>query len=82
MASASGTTNADPKGATLEAEIEKPSHHSNLRHCAYCLKEFAGSLTCGQCHRRAYCSKDCQRKDWSPSGDGQGHKVRNEPWWL
>ena len=78
MASKSGTTNADPRGATLEAEIEKPSHNMKLRHCAYCLKESSGNLTCSQCHRRAYCSKDCQRKDWSPKADGQGHKVRIE----
>ena len=29
--------------------------------------------TCGGCKKRAYCSIECQRKDWS--GDGYGHKI-------
>jgi len=28
------------------------------------------------CHKRAYCSKKCQKKDWKDTGLGQGHKVK------
>ena len=43
-------------------------------HCAYCLK-LCGSPAklCGGCKKRAYCSKDCQVKDWSSNGNGQRH---------
>ena len=44
------------------------------RHCAYCL-EVCGFPTklCSGCKKRAYCSKECQRADWSVKGDGQRH---------
>eukprot|EP00276_Gloeochaete_wittrockiana_P008325 CAMPEP_0184659104 /NCGR_PEP_ID=MMETSP0308-20130426/28233_1 /TAXON_ID=38269 /ORGANISM="Gloeochaete witrockiana, Strain SAG 46.84" /LENGTH=327 /DNA_ID=CAMNT_0027098641 /DNA_START=995 /DNA_END=1978 /DNA_ORIENTATION=- len=29
---------------------------------------------CGQCHKRAYCSRECQTADYKPGGGGQGHK--------
>jgi hypothetical protein len=44
------------------------------RHCAFCLKESAGMKTCAGCNKRAYCSVACQKKDWLPLGQGQGHK--------
>jgi len=46
------------------------------RHCAYCLKMLpAGTAKlCGKCHRRAYCSRDCQKADWSQKLGSQGHK--------
>jgi len=45
-----------------------------IRHCAYCL-EICGFPTklCGNCRKRAYCSKECQIADWSVKGDGQRH---------
>ena len=38
--------------------------------------ELSGSeiKKCGQCKRRVYCSRECQRLDWLPTGGGQGHK--------
>jgi len=44
------------------------------RRCAYCLQlcGFPAKL-CGDCMKRAYCSKDCQRSDWSVKGNGQRH---------
>lgn len=47
-----------------------------MRHCAFCLKKLEGAQVklCVGCHRRAYCSRDCQSKDWSSPGPGQGHK--------
>jgi len=47
------------------------------RHCAFCLTEIAGEAIkkCGKCHKRTYCSKKCQTKDWTPNKkNGQGHK--------
>jgi len=46
------------------------------RHCALCLKEISGEAIkkCAKCHKRAYCSKECQTEDWSPNKKGQGHK--------
>ncbi|KAJ3333900.1 hypothetical protein HDU76_001381 [Blyttiomyces sp. JEL0837] len=45
-----------------------------VRHCAYCLKKLETVKLCGRCHRRAYCSPECQKIDWIPGGMGQGHK--------
>jgi len=56
---------------------EKPSAAEALpqtRHCAFCLKESPGMKICSGCKKRAYCSVACQRKDWSTSEQGQGHK--------
>jgi len=36
------------------------------------LCEFPAKL-CGGCKKRAYCSKECQIKDWSNKGNGQRH---------
>jgi len=47
------------------------------RHCAFCLKEISGEAIkkCAKCHKRAYCSKECQTADWTPNKkNGQGHK--------
>jgi len=46
------------------------------RHCAFCLIEIQGDKInkCGKCNRRAYCSKDCQVKDWT-NNTGQNHKI-------
>jgi len=46
------------------------------RHCAFCLIEITGEAIkkCGKCHKRAYCSRKCQSKDWTPNKKGQGHK--------
>jgi len=46
------------------------------RHCAFCLTEITGEAIkkCGKCHKRAYCSRKCQSKDWTPNKKGQGHK--------
>jgi len=45
-----------------------------IRHCAYCLN-LCGlpAKLCGGCKKRAYCSKECQVKDWSVKGNGQRH---------
>lgn len=32
--------------------------------CAYCYATSEALLLCGQCHKRKYCSKECQRFDW------------------
>ncbi len=53
---------------------KKPEALPKSRHCAFCLKESPGMKTCSGCNKRAYCSVACQKKDWSPSGQGQGHK--------
>jgi len=47
-----------------------------MRHCAFCLEALSGSLikNCSKCKKRAYCSKECQQKDWSVTGTGQRHK--------
>jgi hypothetical protein len=57
-----------------EKTIEKSEALPKIRHCAFCLKESPGMKICGGCNKRAYCSMACQKKDWSPSGQGQGHK--------
>jgi len=46
------------------------------RHCAFCLTEIRGEAIkkCAKCHKRAYCSRKCQSKDWTPNKKGQGHK--------
>lgn len=53
------------------------------RHCAFCLNPINALriLLCGNCRRRAYCSKQCQERDWKikdsdePTQEqrGQGH---------
>ena len=43
------------------------------RHCAFCLKESVNMLKCRGCKKRAYCSVDCQKKDWTSIG--QSHKI-------
>jgi hypothetical protein len=42
--------------------------------CAYCYDKYQKSemKVCGKCWKRSYCSKECQRKDWS---DGQCHRY-------
>lgn len=45
------------------------------RRCAICLCQHAKISLCRGCHRRAYCSKACQSKDWTPGKGGQGHKL-------
>ena len=51
-----------------------------MRFCAYCLESSTADstlLTCGGCHRRTFCSKECQRSDWSSKTTGtvgQDHK--------
>lgn len=32
-------------------------------------------MLCGGCRRRAYCSQECQKLDWSRLGPGQKHKL-------
>jgi hypothetical protein len=32
--------------------------------CAFCYAPAKKLLVCGQCHKRRYCSKDCQSSDW------------------
>jgi len=45
-----------------------------IRHCAYCLNVCGLPIKlCGGCKKRAYCSRECQAKDWSRQGDGQRH---------
>jgi hypothetical protein len=44
--------------------------------CSFCFKVIRGRRDlCGGCKRRCYCSRECQKADWRPNGDGQGHKV-------
>ena len=33
--------------------------------CNYCLKDDKDLLVCSRCRARRYCSKDCQKQDWS-----------------
>ena len=43
--------------------------------CAYCLSALAEPKTCSACKRRVYCSRECQKADWSfGASGGQGHK--------
>jgi len=45
-----------------------------IRHCSYCLNVCGLPIKlCGGCNKRAYCSRECQVKDWSSKGDGQRH---------
>lgn len=50
---------------------------SNMQHCGYCLKPSMGAIfrMCPRCNRRAYCSRECQIKDWDDSTSGQRHKL-------
>jgi hypothetical protein len=55
------------------------SASQDIRHCAFCLTSISGPKIqlCGKCKRRAYCSKACQKLDWSRKNgqaQGQGHK--------
>lgn len=49
---------------------------TSCRHCASCLKSLlAGTVKrCARCHRRAYCSRECQSLDWNQERGSQGHK--------
>ena len=44
------------------------------RHCSFCLQICSPVKLCSKCHKRAYCSPQCQVADWKPGGKGQGHK--------
>jgi hypothetical protein len=74
MASSANLKN-EPEANSEKGDAKETTPMPELRHCAYCLKQFKGLKTCGKCKRRAYCSVECQRKDWKPLGSGQGHKV-------
>ncbi|KAG4077672.1 hypothetical protein HA402_015715 [Bradysia odoriphaga] len=55
--------------------VNKTDDHVNkTRHCAFCLKPIENQAIklCGKCRKRAYCSRECQKTDWST--EGQGHK--------
>ncbi|CAM9588551.1 unnamed protein product, partial [Heterosigma akashiwo] len=48
-----------------------------MKTCAYCYAEHAEEVVikrCGQCQKRTYCSKACQKLDWKKPG-GQQHKL-------
>jgi len=48
---------------------------AKARHCAFCLNICGFPVKrCGGCKKRAYCSRECQLKDWSITGSGQRHK--------
>jgi hypothetical protein len=56
------------------------NHDRNLKACKTCgklkaelSKEEKKLKTCGKCKRVAYCSKECQKKDW------KGHKKNCGP---
>lgn len=44
--------------------------------CAMCLENTSTEHIkfCGGCMKRAYCSKECQMRDWKAKNGGQGHK--------
>ena len=44
------------------------------RHCAFCLQPCSQAKLCGGCKKRAYCSTECQKIDWSVTGSGQKHR--------
>ena len=44
------------------------------RHCSFCLQICSPAKFCSKCHKRAYCSRECQAIDWPSQGKGQGHK--------
>jgi len=56
--------------------MSAPNSGNCDRHCAYCLKllPVGTAKRCGKCHRRAYCSRDCQKIDWKQKPGSQGHK--------
>jgi MYND finger/SET domain len=33
--------------------------------CSFCYTPIARLLRCGRCHKRGYCGRDCQRRDWT-----------------
>ncbi|GFH46089.1 hypothetical protein CTEN210_02563 [Chaetoceros tenuissimus] len=41
-------------------------------YCSYCYAKDVPLQTCAQCHKRKYCSRECQKKDWN---SGQNHKY-------
>ena len=36
--------------------------------CAYCYKPAEKLFTCGKCHKRKFCSRDCQKAYWKNAG--------------
>ena len=58
--------------ATCVDPIPSGSTTPKIQHCAWCLAEGYDMKHCSQCKKRAYCSRECQAKDWSEGG--QGHK--------
>ena len=44
-----------------------------MKKCTYC-HALCEPLFCAKCKKRTYCSKKCQKLDWSKSS-GQGHKI-------
>lgn len=72
-----GATNASgsdgPKSSNSNNAIAKLD-----RHCAFCLILIPAKHVkcCSQCHRRAYCSRRCQSKDWAPlKGQDSGKRM-------
>jgi SET domain/MYND finger len=39
--------------------------------CSFCYTPLARPLRCAQCHKRGYCSKDCQVRDWKEASHKQ-----------
>ena len=44
---------------------------SALPECSWCKATSSKLLKCGRCKLRAYCSQDCQRRDWREGGHKQ-----------
>ena len=36
--------------------------------CAYCYKPAEKLFACGKCHKRRFCSRECQKADWKTAG--------------
>jgi hypothetical protein len=48
-----------------------------MKNCGYCLKKLSVDLRCSKCKRVAYCSVDCQGKDWVKVHKSVCKKIRS-----
>jgi hypothetical protein len=48
----------------LPTSVMTTVHHLEDVNCSFCYAPAKELLVCGQCQKRRYCSKDCQRSDW------------------